>query len=78
MDAPTVTVLLPAYNAQEWLREAIESILRQTLRDFELLVINDGSTDETALILQSYADPRLRVITHQTNRGLIASLSHVV
>ena len=75
MSPPAVTVLLPAYNAQQWLREAVDSMLRQTMKGFELLVVDDGSTDATARILQSYSDKRLHVVTHQTNQGLIASLN---
>lgn len=76
MRTAAVTVLMPAYNAENWLRRAIDSILRQTWRDFELLVVDDGSTDETARILRTYTDARLRVVTHATNQGLIASLNH--
>lgn len=71
------TVGIPVYNAAPYLREAITSILEQTYADFELLVINDGSTDESAAILASIADPRLRVI-HQENRGLPATLNRML
>jgi glycosyltransferase involved in cell wall biosynthesis len=71
---PPVTVLMPAYNAAEYISEAIDSILNQTFNDFELLIINDGSSDETASILSSYKDLRIKVIT-QENRGLVQSLN---
>lgn len=71
-----VSVLLPAYNAASTLPEAIDSILSQDYADFELLVINDGSTDETCLVLDRYASvPNLRVV-HQENRGLIETLNN--
>lgn len=71
---PFFTVLMPAYNAAPFLREAIDSVLAQTFTDFEFLIVNDGSTDATAEILASYADPRIR-IHHQENQGVIGALN---
>ncbi|MCW1908063.1 MAG: glycosyltransferase family 2 protein [Candidatus Saccharibacteria bacterium] len=72
-----LSVVLPTYNGANYLALALDSILTQTYTDFELLVINDGSTDKTASILAAYAkkDKRLHVIT-QPNKGLVASLNH--
>jgi glycosyltransferase involved in cell wall biosynthesis len=75
MECPRVTVLLPVYNGDRFLREAIDSVLGQTWEDFELLVVNDGSTDETATILKNYSDTRLQVITNEHNTGVSASLN---
>ena len=72
---PTVSVVLPAYNAECFLREAIDSILNQTFRDFELIVLNDGSTDRTEEIILSYDDPRIRYIKNETNLKLIKTLN---
>ena len=79
-DAPGVTVLLAVHNGERFLRAALESILAQSYRDFELLVVDDGSTDRTAEILASCDDARLRVIgqercglTRSLNRGLAAA-----
>jgi hypothetical protein len=72
---PAVTVLLPAYNAQAWLDEALRSVLRQSFRDLELLIIDDGSTDGTAELVRRYADDRIRIVRHERNRGLIESLN---
>jgi len=73
--APCVSVVMPVYNGEAFLREAIESILAQTFTDFELLLINDGSTDGTQAIINTYRqDQRLRCIS-RPNRGLIASLN---
>lgn len=66
--------MMPAYNAGRYIREAIESVLAQTFSDFEFLIINDGSTDNTADVIASFSDPRLRVIS-RPNKGLIASLN---
>lgn len=73
--APLVTVLLPVYNAAPFLQAALDSILMQTFADFELLAIEDGSTDDGPTILKACTDPRLQIITHARNRGLIASLN---
>ncbi len=73
-----VSVILPTYNrGNVFLKRAIDSILAQTYRDFELIIIDDGSTDQTPEILESYqkADPRIRVIRHEKNQGLIAGLN---
>lgn len=72
---PKVTVLLPVYNSARFLGDALDSILAQTWVDFEILAIDDGSTDESLAILQACQDPRLRIIEHPHNRGLIASLN---
>ncbi|WP_190287813.1 glycosyltransferase family 2 protein [Massilia sp. NR 4-1] len=68
---PAVSVIMPAYNAAAFLNQAIDSILMQTFSDFELIVINDGSSDETAALLAQQRDPRVRVIHNAGNRGLI-------
>lgn len=64
-----VSVVMCVHNGETWLRPAVESILGQSLSDFEFIVVDDGSTDGSADILRSYDDPRIRVI-HQENRGL--------
>jgi len=66
---PTVSVVVPTYNRSEVLPRAVDSVLEQTYEDFELVVVDDGSDDGTLTLLDSYDDPRLRVITHGTNRG---------
>ncbi len=70
-----VTVLMPVYNAEKYLAEAIESILGQTFRDFEFLIINDGSTDGSLEIIKSYTDSRIRLINNEENLKLIATLN---
>lgn len=70
-----VAVLMPAYNAAKYIRTAIDSVLAQTFTDFELLIINDGSTDVTGDIIDSYDDPRIRHVINPHNMGLIASLN---
>lgn len=74
MKKPKVSVLLPAYNAAEHLGKAITSILGQTFTDFELIIINDGSTDGTQELVKNFSDPRIQVI-HQENLGLPKALN---
>lgn len=66
---------MPVYNGEKYLREAIESILNQTFSDFEFLIINDGSTDQSVKIVKSYTDPRVLLIHHTTNIGITKSLN---
>jgi len=75
IDKPKVSVLMSVYNEEKYLREAVESILDQTFKDFEFLIINDGSTDKTGEILKSYNDPRINIITNDENIGLTRSLN---
>ncbi len=73
-ELPEITVLMPAFNAAGYIGEAIRSVLAQTFRNFELLVVNDGSTDDTEAIVRSFVDPRI-VIVNQENRGVAAALN---
>jgi glycosyltransferase involved in cell wall biosynthesis len=70
-----ISVILPAYNAELYLKEAIDSILAQTFTDFELIVINDGSTDKTEEIILAYEDERIVYIKNEQNLGLIGTLN---
>src|SRR5476651_1795687 len=72
---PPITVLMPAYNAGKYIGDAIKSVLEQSFGDFELLIVNDGSTDDTVKIIESFHDPRIRVI-HQDNQGVAAALNN--
>lgn len=67
---PRVSVVIPAYQAEAFLKTSIESVLQQQFESFEVLVINDGSTDGTKAIAESYADPRIRLINNTKNLGL--------
>ena len=69
-----VSVVMAVYNGEKYLREAVNSILSQTFKDFEFIIINDGSTDATREILESYRDPRI-VLIHQGHVGLTKSLN---
>ncbi|MDB5139912.1 MAG: hypothetical protein JWR12_1828 [Mucilaginibacter sp.] len=71
---PKITVLMPAYNAGKYIREAVSSVLEQSFTDFELLIINDGSTDDTVKIIQSFNDSRI-VLLNQENKGIAQALN---
>lgn len=75
MTTPRISVLMPVYNGGAYLRPAIDSILAQTFTDFEFLIIDDGSTDDSLAIARSYADPRIRLEPNGRNLGLIATLN---
>lgn len=66
---PAVSIILPAYNASKYISETILSIISQTLSDWELIVVNDGSTDDTSAIVAKFSDPRIIVI-EQDNKGV--------
>ena len=72
---PVVTVLMSVYNSDKFLAEAVQSILEQSFFSFEFLIIDDGSTDNSAMILSSFKDKRIRIIRNITNQGLINSLN---
>jgi len=71
-----ISVLLPVYNAEKYLAETLDSLLRQTYKEFEIIAINDGSTDSSILVLKEYAarDKRIQVIS-QKNQGIVATLN---
>jgi len=64
---PSISVILPVYNAETTIKESIDSILRQSFEDFELIIIDDGSTDTTKYIINSYNDSRIRYIESEHN-----------
>ena len=75
---PRVSVILPVHNGMPYLPKAVESILGQTFRDFEFVIVNDASTDDTATYLAGLPDPRVRVIRNQQNLGVARSLNKAI
>jgi len=71
--APKVTVLMPVYNGADLVRAAIDGVLAQTFTDFELLVVDDASTDDSAAVVDAYADPRISVVRNERNLGQVPS-----
>ncbi|MFA6922779.1 MAG: glycosyltransferase [Bacteroidales bacterium] len=72
---PDITVLMPVYNCEKYIKESVESILNQTFVNFEFLIINDASTDNTRNIISSYNDKRIILIDNNENIGLSKSLN---
>ena len=71
---PLISVVTSVHNGETYLKECVDSVLNQTFQGFEYIILNNGSTDGTARILQQYTDPRLRII-HQENLGIPRSLN---
>ncbi|GGL38226.1 glycosyl transferase [Halarchaeum grantii] len=72
-DAPRVSVVIPAYRRAAVLPRAVDSALAQTMADLEVVVVDDGSPDDTAAVVRAYDDPRVRYVAHETNRGVSAA-----
>jgi len=70
--SPTVTVIISTYNRANLLGRAIKSVLNQTFADFELIVVDDASTDNTEEVVRAFTDPRIRFIRHEQNQGVSA------
>ena len=72
---PLISVVLPVYNVAPYLKESLDSILNQTIQDFEIIFIDDCSTDNTIEIATSYHDSRIKILSKTENKGLIDSLN---
>lgn len=73
--SPKISIILPVYNGERHLRESIESVLVQTFRDFEMVICDDGSTDDSLAIVRGYDDSRIKFHDNRQNRGLFANLN---
>ncbi|WP_219600209.1 glycosyltransferase family 2 protein, partial [Vibrio parahaemolyticus] len=71
---PLVSVVLPVYNCESFISDSVNSILKQTYRNIELIIIDDGSTDSTVDILNDFSDERIKIVSRE-NKGLIFSLN---
>ena len=76
--SPKVSIIMSVFNGEKYLESAVNSILRQSFLDFEFIIINDGSTDNTEKILKRFTDKRLKIINNKTNIGLTASLNKAI
>jgi glycosyltransferase involved in cell wall biosynthesis len=72
---PQISVLIPVYNAAKYLPACLDSVLSQSMTDFEIVAVDDASTDDSLRILQDYADrdPRIRIVTHERNKGVLSA-----
>ncbi len=80
MQNPKISVVMPVYNCEKYVDEAIESVLNQTFKDFELIIINDGSTDNTLEKIKKYekTDERIRIINNEKNLRIATSLNNAI
>ncbi|BEV45481.1 glycosyltransferase [Afipia carboxidovorans] len=76
--APTVSVIMPSYNHAKYVASAISSILNQTFSDFELIVVDDGSADDSAEIIRTFEDPRIRTMFFEKNKGAAAATNKAI
>jgi glycosyltransferase involved in cell wall biosynthesis len=75
MSTPAISIILPVYNAAAYIEKTITSLLNQTFTDFELLIIDDGSTDNTIAVIKKFTDDRIKLIVNDKNLGLIKTLN---
>src|SRR5258708_29446213 len=70
---PSVSVCIPCYNGELFIGRTIESVLQQTFTDFELVLVDDNSTDATVAVIEKFADPRIRLVRNPVNLGMGAN-----
>ena len=78
MRTPLVSVAMPAYNSEEYVKQAIDSVLAQTFSDFELIIVNDGSSDRSKEIILSYTDERIRYLENEKNLGIVKTRNRCI
>lgn len=76
MPDPILSIVMPVYNAEPFIRESVSSILSQTFRDYELIVVDDGCTDASMDIVSSFRDSRIRILKNEKNSGIVFSRNH--
>jgi len=75
---PQVSVIIPSFNHDKYIAETIDSVLRQTYQDFEIVITDDGSTDNTVEVIKNFTDPRIRLFCFGRNRGACEAANHCV
>jgi glycosyltransferase involved in cell wall biosynthesis len=73
MSAPLISIIVPSYNSEQFIAQTIHSILNQTYKKFELIIINDGSTDKSKAIIETIVDDRIKYVENKTNQGIVYS-----
>jgi glycosyltransferase involved in cell wall biosynthesis len=74
--SPKLSIVMPVYNRESYIQSAIDSILNQTFTDFEFIIINDGSQDNTVKLIETYDDSRIKLFHNDRNRGIVYSRNH--
>src|SRR5690349_2607469 len=75
---PLVSICLPCFNGERFIRETLESVLNQTFKDFEVIIVDDYSTDRTLSVIQAFADSRIKVLQNGRNLGMGANWQKVL
>ncbi len=75
MTSPHVSIVLPSYNAAQFLPHALDSVLQQDFHDYEVLVLDNASTDATPEVVAQYTDPRIRAVRHPVNLGMVGNIN---
>ncbi len=75
---PTVSVIIPSYNHERYVRQCIQSVLEQTFQDFEIVITDDGSSDSTVHIIKSFTDPRIKLFKHKINKGASVAANNCI
>jgi glycosyltransferase involved in cell wall biosynthesis len=78
MDNPKLSICIPVYNGESFIEEAIDSVIKQSFNDFELIIIDNNSTDQTVGLITKYSDPRIKLIQNETNIGLIPNWNKAI
>ncbi|MDR2206631.1 MAG: glycosyltransferase family 2 protein [Flavobacteriaceae bacterium] len=78
MQNPKITVAIPIYNTEKYLSFAIQSVINQTYKDWELILIDDGNTDQSLKIAKSFSDPRIKIIENKENKGISTRLNQII
>lgn len=73
--SPAISVIMPVYNGENYLREALDGILHQSFKDFELIIVDDGSLDGSLQVIASYSDPRIKLVKNPKNLGVVGALN---
>jgi glycosyltransferase involved in cell wall biosynthesis len=74
-NTPLISVVMPVLNGEKYIGEAVKSVLNQTFKKFELIIINDGSTDNTLKVIDQFKDKRIRIIINEKNLGLVKAIN---
>jgi len=75
---PKITVAIPSYNHEKYIAHAIRSVLEQTFQDFEIVITDDGSSDETLQVIREFTDPRIRIYCNEKNCGASAAMNNCI
>nr|NJM01501.1 glycosyltransferase family 2 protein [Desulfobacula sp.] len=78
MNCPLISIGMPVYNSDRFIEDAITSVLHQTFQNFELIITDDGSTDDSAKIIESFTDKRIKFLRGEVNLGISSRINHQV